>query len=78
MEKISLVNDGLSKSAKIVLSKSIFTVKNQRNFLNIIFSFKNVNLGDLLFEKNIIFEPVYFLKLFPLFDKLTFINGFFF
>ena len=35
----------LSKSAKIVLSKSIFYVKNQRNFFKKK-SFKNINLGD--------------------------------
>ena len=34
------------KSAKIVLSKSIFDVKNQRNFQILFFSLKNVNLGD--------------------------------
>ena len=35
--KIPLLNDGSSKSAKIVLSKSIFDVKNQWNFLFLFF-----------------------------------------
>ena len=39
------MNYGSSKSAKIVLSKSIFDVKNQQNFFKKI-SFKNINLGD--------------------------------
>ena len=41
-KEIPPMNDGSSKSAKIVLSKSIFDVKNQQFF----FSFKNTNLGD--------------------------------
>ena len=32
--KIPSMNDGSSKSAKILLSKFIFDVKNRRNFLN--------------------------------------------
>ena len=43
-EKNHVMNHGLSKSHKIVLSKSIFYVKNQQNFFNQ--SFKNINLGD--------------------------------
>ena len=35
-----------SKSAKIVLSKSIFYVKNQPNFFKKKISSKNINLGD--------------------------------
>ena len=42
LRKIPLMNDGSSKSAKIVLTKSIFDVKNQQNFfivrLSILFS----------------------------------------
>ena len=40
-----------SKSAKIVLSKSIFNVKNQLNFFKKKFSFKNINLGDQFWVK---------------------------
>ena len=32
LRKIPSMNDGSSKSAKIVLTKSIFDVKNQQNF----------------------------------------------
>ena len=39
------MNYGLSKSAKIVLSKSIFDVKNQSKFFKKKLS-KNINLGD--------------------------------
>ena len=39
---------GLSKSARIVLSKSIFYVKSNRFF----FSFKNIKLGDHFWLKN--------------------------
>ena len=60
-----------SKSAKIVLSKAIFYVKNQPNFFKKKFSSKNINLGDhfLLetFFLDLIFEPLYFLKLGPIF-----------
>ena len=40
------MNYGSSKSAKIVLSKSIFSVKNQLNFFKKKISSKNINLGD--------------------------------
>ena len=39
------MNYGSSKSAEIVLSKSIFYVKNRQNFFKKK-SFKNINLGD--------------------------------
>ena len=39
------MNYGLSKSAKIVLTRSIFNVKNQPNFFKKKSS-KNINLGD--------------------------------
>ena len=39
------MNYGSSKSAKIVLSKSIFYIKNRRKFFKKK-SFKNINLGD--------------------------------
>ena len=41
------MNDGLSKSAKIVLSKSIFNVKNQMNFLK-----RNLGLGQIYWPKD--------------------------
>ena len=41
------MNYGSSKSAEIVLSKSIFYVKNGQNFFYVNKnSFKNINLGD--------------------------------
>ena len=40
------MNYASSKSAKIVLSKSIFDVKNQPIFLKKNFSSRNINLGD--------------------------------
>ena len=64
---------GSSKSAKIILSKSIFDVKNQLNFFKKSFHFKNINLGDHLLVKTFvgsIFEPNYFLKLCPIFDGI--------
>ena len=66
------MNYGLSKSAENVLSKSkingIFSKK---------ISFKNINLGDHFFI-NSIFEPPYFLKLCPIFEKLKFVDDFFY
>ena len=68
---------GLSNSTKIILSKSIFDVK-----INQIFAkkklFNNVNFGDHFvktFFPDSIFEPLYFLKLCPIFDELTFLVG---
>ena len=60
------MNYGLSKSAEIVLSKSISYVKNKRIFSKEN-SLKNINLGDHFFVKNnffltSIFDPLYFLK----------------
>ena len=65
------MNYGSSKSAKIVHSKSIFNVKNQPNFFKKNSS-KNINLGDPFLLKTFfflhsIFEPLYFLKLRPIF-----------
>ena len=70
-------NYSSSKSAKVVLSKSIFYVKNRQNFKKK--SFKNINLGDHFFCKKHffwppIFEPLYFLKscpICPIFDELV-------
>ena len=42
-----LMNYGSSKSAKIVLSKSIFDVKNQLNFFK-----KNLGLGQIFCPKD--------------------------
>ena len=42
-----LMNYGLSKSAKIVLSKSIFNFKNQLNFLK-----RNLGLGQIYWPKD--------------------------
>ena len=76
------MNYGSSKSAKTVLSKSIFDVKNQLNFFE-----KDFHLRISIYETNFkkkhffldsIFEPLYFLKLCPIFDELTFLVGFFF
>ena len=67
---------GSSKSAKIILSKSIFYFKNQRNFF-IKKSFKNINLGDHFLEKpfffsNFNFWTNSFSKIMPwLFDDWT-------
>ena len=60
------MNYDLSKSAKIVLSKSIFYVKSQGNFFKKK-SFENINLGDHFLENKYsfltsIFEPLYCLK----------------
>ena len=45
-------------------------------------AFKNINLGDYFLVKTLYsivnFEPLYFLKLCPIFDKLIFIARFFF
>ena len=41
------MNSGSSKSAKIVLSKSIFNVKNQLNFLK-----RNLGLGQIYWPKD--------------------------
>ena len=65
------MNYGSSKSAKIILSKSIFDVKNQ-----------SINLRDHYLVKtsfflNSTFEPLYLLKLSPIFDKPTFLIGIF-
>ena len=44
--------------------------------------FTKKNLGDHFLERtfflNLIFEPLYFLKLRPIFDELIFLVGFFF
>ena len=65
------MNYGSSKSAKIVISKSILDVKNQSYFFLKILS----NLGHHYLVKTFLskldFEPLYFLKLRPIFDKLT-------
>ena len=53
-----------SKSAKIILSKSIFYVKNLSNVFKK--KFKNINFWRLFLFKNI-FEPLYFLKPGPIF-----------
>ena len=78
--KYPLMNCGLSKIAKTVLSKSIFNVTNQLNFFKKK-SFKNINLGDhflvKIFDLDSIFEPLYFLKLCSIFDELTFLLDFF-
>jgi len=50
------MNNSLTKSAKIVLLKSIFDVKNQLGF----FSFENIDLGDHSFFLVSIFEPLYY------------------
>ena len=60
-----------SKSAKIVLSKSIFYVKNQPNFFKKKF-IEEYQFRRTFFVKNIffldsVFEPLYFLKLGPIF-----------
>ena len=72
---------GLSKSTKIVLSKSIFGVKNQPNFFKKKKSSKYINLGDPFLLKTFfldsIFEPLYFVKLHSIFDELTFLVGLF-
>ena len=56
-----------------VLSKSIFDIKK---------TFKNINLGDYFSVKTLFssfnFEPLYFLKLSPIFDELTFLVWIFF
>ena len=70
-------------SAKILLSKSIFDVKDLPNFYKKYFPFnKNINLGDHFLVKTFfldsIFEPLYFLKLCPILDDLIFLVGFFF
>ena len=62
-----------SKSAKIVLSKTIFNVKNQLNFFQKKVFFKEYQFRKPFFGKTIlfldsIFEPLYFLKLCPIFD----------
>ena len=49
------MNYGLSRSAKIVLSKSIFYVKNRQNFFKKKISFKNINLGDHFLQKTFFF-----------------------
>ena len=63
---------GSSNSAKIVLSKSIFYVKNWMNFFKKS-SFKNSNLGDHFLYKTFFvtsfFEPLYFLKSCPIFHN---------
>ena len=61
------MNYSSSKSVKIVLSKSIFYVKNQPNFFKKKNSSKNINLGDPFLLKTFfldsIFEPFYLLHL---------------
>ena len=47
--KQSVMNYGSSKSAKIVLSKSIFNVKNQLNFLR-----RNLGLGQIYWSKGLV------------------------
>ena len=44
-----VMNYGSSEIAKIVLSKSIFYVKNQRHFFKKKKEIKNINLGDHIF-----------------------------
>ena len=66
---------GLSKSAKIVLSKSIFYVKNRQNVFK-----KTIHLRISIYETifckkkhffvTSIFEPIFFLKSCPIFDEL--------
>ena len=65
-----------SKSAKIVLSKTIFNVKNQLNFFKKVFfkeyQFKRPFFGkSISFFLNSIFEPLYFMKLCPIFDGIV-------
>jgi len=64
------MNYGLSKRAEIVLAMS----KIDGIFSEII-SYKNINLGDhflyKIFFLTSIFEPLYFLKLCPIFDELA-------
>ena len=73
------MNYGLSKSAKIALSKSIFNVKNQLSFFQKKNLSKNIYLGDHSLVKTYFskfnFEPLFFLNLRPIFDELTFLVG---
>ena len=50
-KKTSVIELWFVKSAKILLSKSIFNVKNQPNFFKKIISLKNINLGDHFLRK---------------------------
>ena len=71
-----LMNYGLSKGGKIVLSQfsmsKIDWFFSKKNLLN------NINLEDNFLVKTFhldsIFEPLYFLKLWPIFDELTYRN----
>ena len=65
-------NAAMLKSAEIILSKSIFYVKNQP-ILNLFFSLKNINLGHHLKKKfsNFNFLSILLLKLGPIFGGAT-------
>ena len=64
-KKNPLMTYGSSKSAKIVLSKSIFSFKNQPNFSNFFFSSKNIILGDHFLVKAFFSKLNFSTTLFP-------------
>ena len=71
--KILSMNDSFTKSAKIVLSNSIFDVKNRQKF-QLFFSQENINLGDHFLKKKMFFSRVKFwtillLELCPIFNE---------
>ena len=64
------MNYGLSKSAEIVLSKSIFYFKNWRNSFKIN-QFSRPFFVKKTFFSTSIFQPLYFLKSCPIFVELA-------
>ena len=69
------MNEGSSKSGKIVLLESIFNVNNQQIFFLILeYPFRRPFFWQNYYFLASIFEPLYILKLCPIFDELTFID----
>ena len=61
----------VEKSAKIVLSKLIFYVKNRRNFFIFFFIDEYLFRRPFFVKKKNFFEPIHFLKSCPIFDELA-------
>ena len=69
------------KEPKSYFQSQFWMTKNNRIFSKKFDYSKNINLGDhyllKLFFLNSIFEPLYFLKLRPIFDRLSLLVGIF-
>ena len=64
----------MTMRAKVVLSKSNFDVKDQQNFFILRLSIQETIFLQKHYFPASIFEQLYFLKLDPVFDELTFVK----